>query len=100
MRPAQLAADVAAAHDRLAATDDLVADAGLDDRTDRGRLCITAQYCAPWLRQQENYSLSVSKDRVNQCSEHVKRMLGYSIYPRFTGMVEGMHPKRILETSE
>ena len=67
------------------------------NRTERGRLCITAQYCAPYLRQQENFALSVSKERVKQCSEHVQRMLGYSIYGPFMGFVDGMHPKRVLD---
>lgn len=67
------------------------------NRTDRGRLCVTAQYCAPWCRQQENFSLSVSRERARQCSEHIQRMLGYSIYPPFIGFVDGKHPKRVLE---
>lgn len=62
-----------------------------------GRLCVTAQYCAPWCRQQENFSLSVSRERVRQCSEHIRRMLGYSIHPPFMGFVNGLHPKRLLE---
>lgn len=60
------------------------------------RACVTAQYCAPWCRQQENFSLSVPRDRVRQCSEHVQRLLGYSIHPPFMGFVDGMHPKRLL----
>jgi len=71
--------------------------AGGANRTDAARLCVTAQYCAPWCRQQENFSLSVSRERVRQCSEHVQRMLGYSICPPFMGFVDGMHPKRLLE---
>jgi ectoine hydroxylase-related dioxygenase (phytanoyl-CoA dioxygenase family) len=67
------------------------------NRTARGRLCVTAQYCAPWCRQQENFSLSVSRARAKQCSEHIQRMLGYSICPPFIGFVDGMHPKRLLE---
>jgi hypothetical protein len=67
------------------------------NRTDEGRLCITAQYCAPFLRQQENFSLSVPKERAKECSEHVQRMLGYSIYGPFMGFVDGMHPKRVLD---
>lgn len=66
------------------------------NRTDEGRLCITAQYCAPYLRQQENFALSVSKERAKKCSEHVQRMLGYSIHGPFMGFVDGMHPKRVL----
>jgi hypothetical protein len=60
------------------------------------RLCVSAQYCAPWCRQQENFSLSVSRERARQCSEHIQRMLGYSIHPPFMGFVNGMHPKRLL----
>jgi ectoine hydroxylase-related dioxygenase (phytanoyl-CoA dioxygenase family) len=66
------------------------------NRTSAPRLCVTAQYCAPWVRQQENFSLSVSKERVKACSEHVQRMLGYSIYGPFMGFVDGMHPKRVI----
>lgn len=67
------------------------------NRTASGRLAVTAQYCAPWVRQQENFSLSVSRARVKQCSEHIQRLIGYSIYPPFMGFVDGKHPKRLLE---
>ena len=69
---------------------------GGDNRTTRARACVTAQYCAPWCRQQENFSLSVPRERVRECSEHVQRLLGYSIHPPFMGFVDGMHPKRLL----
>ncbi|QIH10304.1 MULTISPECIES: phytanoyl-CoA dioxygenase family protein [unclassified Pseudomonas] len=61
------------------------------------RLALTAQYCEPWARQQENFSLSIPRDTVRQCSEHIQRLLGYSIHAPFMGMVNGMHPKRVLE---
>jgi hypothetical protein len=64
--------------------------------SDASRLCVSAQYCAPWCRQQENFSLSVSRERARECSEHIQRMLGYSIHPPFMGFVNGMHPKRLL----
>ncbi|WP_235898672.1 hypothetical protein [Parahaliea maris] len=32
-----------------------------------------------------------------EVSEDIRRMLGYSIHPPFIGMVNGMHPKRLLE---
>lgn len=67
------------------------------NRSAEPRLAVTAQYCEPWARQQENFSLSVSRDRARQCSEHIQRMLGYSIHPPFMGMVNGMHPRRLLE---
>src|SRR5262245_4370178 len=67
------------------------------NRTAAGRLCVTAQYCARWCRQQENFSLSVSRERVKQCSPHIQRLLGYSIAPPFIGFVDGKHPRRLLE---
>jgi ectoine hydroxylase-related dioxygenase (phytanoyl-CoA dioxygenase family) len=60
------------------------------------RLAITAQYCEPWLRTQENYFLSVSPETAASVSENMRRLLGYSIHPPFMGMSEGMHPKRKL----
>jgi ectoine hydroxylase-related dioxygenase (phytanoyl-CoA dioxygenase family) len=61
------------------------------------RLAVTCQYCEPWLRQQENFSLGVPREVARGLRESLLRMLGYSIYPPFMGMVDGMHPKRLLE---
>lgn len=61
------------------------------------RMCLTAQYCAPFCRTQENFSLSIPKERVKIFSENIQRLLGYSIHPPFMGMVEGKHPRRVLE---
>ncbi len=67
------------------------------NRSKAARLCVSAQYCAPWCRTQENYSLSLSRETVKKCSEHIQRMLGYSIHAPFMGFVDGKHPKRLLE---
>ena len=67
------------------------------NRSDAARLAATAQYCAPWCRQQENFSLSVSRARAARCSEHILRLLGYSIHRPFMGFVNGAHPKRLLD---
>lgn len=61
------------------------------------RLAVTCQYCEPWLRTQENFFLGTPLETVNAVSEDIRRMLGYSIHPPFIGMVNGMHPKRLLE---
>jgi ectoine hydroxylase-related dioxygenase (phytanoyl-CoA dioxygenase family) len=67
------------------------------NRSDRPRLAVTAQYCEPWLRPQEAFTLSMTRDTVRRVSEDIRRMLGYSIHPPFIGQVDGMHPKRLLE---
>ncbi|MEM8499705.1 MAG: phytanoyl-CoA dioxygenase family protein [Pseudomonadota bacterium] len=69
---------------------------GGENRSDASRLALTAQYCEPWARTQENYFLSVSKETAASVSENLRRMLGYSIHPPFMGMYNGMHPKRKL----
>lgn len=60
------------------------------------RMAFTGQYCEPFLRTQENYFLSVSKETAASVSEDMRRLLGYSIHPPFMGMANGMHPKREL----
>jgi ectoine hydroxylase-related dioxygenase (phytanoyl-CoA dioxygenase family) len=67
------------------------------NRSTAPRLAATAQYCQPWLRTQEAFTLSTSTDVVREVSEDIRRMLGYSIHPPFVGMVNGMHPKRLLD---
>ncbi|MFE9574922.1 phytanoyl-CoA dioxygenase family protein [Nocardia sp. NPDC006044] len=67
------------------------------NRSTNPRLAATAQYCEPWLRPQEAFTLSITRDTVRTVSEDIRRMLGYSIHPPFIGQVDGMHPKRLLE---
>jgi ectoine hydroxylase-related dioxygenase (phytanoyl-CoA dioxygenase family) len=67
------------------------------NRSAAPRLAATAQYCEPWVRPQEAFTLSTTRDTVRAVSEDIRRMLGYSIHPPFIGQVDGMHPKRLLE---
>lgn len=66
------------------------------NRTERPRLAVTAQYCEPWLRPQEAFSLSTDRQTAETVSDDIRRLLGYSIHPPFLGMVNGMHPLRVL----
>lgn len=67
------------------------------NQSEANRLAVTCQYCEPWLRTQENYFLGTPLEVVAEVFEDIRRMLGYSIHPPFAGMVNGMHPKRLLE---
>ncbi|BBX62093.1 hypothetical protein MSAS_12670 [Mycobacterium saskatchewanense] len=67
--------------------------------TDRARLAVTAQYCQPWLRPMEAFTLSVPRDIARTLSEDIQRMIGYSIHPPFVGAVDGLHPLRLLQES-
>lgn len=63
------------------------------------RFAITHQYCEAYMRQQENYLLELSKETVRGLSPELQSLVGYSIYPPFMGMVEGMHPLRTLNVN-
>jgi ectoine hydroxylase-related dioxygenase (phytanoyl-CoA dioxygenase family) len=65
--------------------------------TSRDRLAVTAQYCQPWLRPMEAFTLSISRDIAREVSGDIRRMLGYSIHPPFVGAVDGLHPLRLLD---
>ena len=66
------------------------------NRSERRRRAVTNQYCQPWARQQENYTLAVPPEEVARLPERVRQMLGYSIHPPFMGHVHGVHPDRLL----
>lgn len=73
--------------------------AGGENTTTDGRLALTAQYCAPWLRTQENMNLSTPPEIVRTLDAPLPALLGYQIHPPFMGHVNGMHPNRLLEES-
>jgi ectoine hydroxylase-related dioxygenase (phytanoyl-CoA dioxygenase family) len=65
--------------------------------TGRPRLAFTNQYCEPWARPQENFWLSVPRERVRAMSPRLQALLGYEIAPPFLGMVTASHPRKTLE---
>ena len=66
------------------------------NKSSQSRLAFTNQYCAPWLRQQENFFLEVPRETTRQLRPAIQSLMGYSVYPPFMGMVDSMHPKRVL----
>jgi ectoine hydroxylase-related dioxygenase (phytanoyl-CoA dioxygenase family) len=69
------------------------------NRSARPRMALSNQYCQPWARQQENYTLAVPPEQVRALamSPRVRALLGYSIHPPFMGHVGGIHPERLAE---
>jgi ectoine hydroxylase-related dioxygenase (phytanoyl-CoA dioxygenase family) len=65
--------------------------------TTRARLAVTGQYCDPWLRQQENFSLEVPRETARLLPERLQAMIGYSVHSTFMGMVDRRHPRRVLD---
>lgn len=67
------------------------------NRTAATRLCMTNQYCQPWLRPQESQLLIAPPSVARTMPPRVQAMLGYSIHPPFIGQVEGKHPLRLVD---
>ena len=80
----------------------LIFDAALWHRggantTDGTRLCMTVQYCQPWLRPEESQLLIAPPAVARGFSARVRSMVGYNIHPPFIGQVEGKHPLRLVD---
>jgi ectoine hydroxylase-related dioxygenase (phytanoyl-CoA dioxygenase family) len=74
----------------------LVHGAGAN-RSNAPRLAYTNQYCEPWVRTQENFFLSIPRERAAAMSPVLQSLLGYSVTPPFLGMVTASHPAKTLE---
>lgn len=66
------------------------------NRSRAARRAFSHQYCEPWTRQQENFTLSIPRERVRRMSPRLRALLGYSIHPPFMGQLAGRHPEKAL----
>jgi ectoine hydroxylase-related dioxygenase (phytanoyl-CoA dioxygenase family) len=66
------------------------------NRTESSRRAFSHQYCEPWARQQENFMVSIPRERVRAMSPRLRQLLGYSIHPPFMGQLAGRHPEKSL----
>lgn len=73
--------------------------AGGANHTDRPRLGVILEYCAGWLRPQENHVLAVPKEIVRTLPERLQELLGYNVVGSLLGNVDGRHPRKYLEDS-
>ncbi len=69
---------------------------GGGNRSSVPRRAFSHQYCEPWARQQENFTLSVPRERAQAMSPRLRQLLGYSIHPPFMGQLAGRHPEKAL----
>jgi ectoine hydroxylase-related dioxygenase (phytanoyl-CoA dioxygenase family) len=69
------------------------------NRSSTTRRAFSHQYCEPWARQQENFTLSVPHERARAMTPRLRELLGYSIHPPFMGQLAGRHPEKSLAES-
>eukprot|EP01084_Bolivina_argentea_P014599 27277_1 len=65
--------------------------------SNKPRLAITTQQIQPWIRAQENFTLSTPLRIVPKLHSKIQSMIGFSIHPPGHGHVFGQNPKDVIE---
>jgi ectoine hydroxylase-related dioxygenase (phytanoyl-CoA dioxygenase family) len=66
------------------------------NRTDRRRVGVAMNYCAGFLRQQENQQLGIPVETVKRFPRRLQELVGYSIYKGLIGHIDKQHPGKLL----
>ncbi len=66
------------------------------NRTARRRVGIAMNYCAGYIRQQENQQLGIPREVAAQFSPRLQELVGYSLYNGLIGHIDKTHPMEIL----
>ena len=66
------------------------------NHTHQRRLGVILEYCASWVRAQENHITAIGEDVIRTLDPRLQELLGYNIHPPFLGYVDGRHPRRTL----
>jgi ectoine hydroxylase-related dioxygenase (phytanoyl-CoA dioxygenase family) len=64
--------------------------------TDRRRVGIAMNYCAGWIRQQENQQLGISREIAAGFSRRLRELCGYGIYNGLIGHIDRHSPAEML----
>lgn len=65
--------------------------------TDGDRVGIAMNYCAGWVRQQENQQLGLSAQLVAGFDATLRRLVGYGVYNGLIGHIEKRSPAQLLD---
>ncbi|MDX6234128.1 MAG: hypothetical protein QOH68_3221 [Nocardioidaceae bacterium] len=66
------------------------------NRTDERRVGIAMNYCAGYIRQQENQQLGVPRDIAKTFDIRLQQLLGYSVYSGLIGHIDKKDPRTLL----
>ena len=64
--------------------------------TDQRRVGIAMNYCAGWIRQQENQQLGIPRDVAAGFSDRLRQLCGYSVYSGLIGHIDKHNPAEML----
>jgi ectoine hydroxylase-related dioxygenase (phytanoyl-CoA dioxygenase family) len=67
------------------------------NRTERRRVGVAMNYCAGWVRQQENQQLGIPRETARGFSPRLRKLVGYGIYRGLLGHVDKCSPADLLD---
>jgi ectoine hydroxylase-related dioxygenase (phytanoyl-CoA dioxygenase family) len=67
------------------------------NQSDERRTGIAMNYCAGFIRQQENQQLGIPLELVKTLPERVQELIGYSVYRALIGHIDHGHPGKLLK---
>jgi ectoine hydroxylase-related dioxygenase (phytanoyl-CoA dioxygenase family) len=68
------------------------------NRSDGRRVGIAMNYCAGYIRQQENQQLGIPRDIARGFPKRLRELVGYSVYNGLIGHIDKHDPTELLET--
>jgi ectoine hydroxylase-related dioxygenase (phytanoyl-CoA dioxygenase family) len=66
------------------------------NETDERRVGIAMNYCAGYIRQQENQQLGLSRETVDSFEPRLRQLVGYSVYNMLIGHINKHSPEELL----
>jgi ectoine hydroxylase-related dioxygenase (phytanoyl-CoA dioxygenase family) len=67
------------------------------NQTAERRVGLAMNYCAGWLRQQENQQLGIPREVARTFSPRLRRLVGYGLYRQLIGHIDKCSPDDLLE---
>ena len=67
------------------------------NRTDARRVGVAMNYCAGWIRQQENQQLGIPLEVARTFSPRLRRLAGFGLYRRLIGHIDKCSPEDLLD---
>ncbi len=67
--------------------------------TDTDRIGIAMNYCAGWVRQQENQQLGIPVETARSFSSRLRELVGYGVYNMLIGHINKRSPVEILDAA-
>lgn len=67
------------------------------NRTEAPRLGLAMNYCAGWIRQQENQQLGIPQEIARGFSPKLRKLVGYGLYKKLIGHIDKCSPEDLLD---